>query len=280
MLHYALWGWFDRLSGENDPTFHGVSSWPDRASGSPLSTVKVLLDHGADIHARSTSGHTILDGLVFNFIQFDSFARPPEVLARTMNAYLDLIKAAGISLLEYIRREEELHAGILYDLGIGLHMKLRFDENKSPPVSAAFQGPEEQERDEFMDHITKCFIWNRWREVYTVPKLQPRNIRAKYIPMAAPIVIRNGSCDVSGKVLSNQAQDNETTAFTFQHLSIQLTNFLRTAKQRLISSSKYRFEFSVYVLFLSSIFGWGYFARFLMTSAVYATLKFAEKLTY
>jgi hypothetical protein len=154
MLQYAVWVWYEELSSVRKPKHMPTSL---------RNTINVLLSQGADLHALSASGHTILDGLVLNIIRFDNgCARPLELLDSCMEEWFNQLADLNISVKDYIDRERILHEGMYHDLGLGLYLFICFDENADPKIWTEFQGPEEREKNEFVDHIARCTIWPEW----------------------------------------------------------------------------------------------------------------------
>ncbi len=199
MIQFATWTWYEKLLRSYFPKlqwWNGPLTQP--VPPSPVPIIKTLLNHGADIYSLSTSGHSILDGLLLNLIQFDGAAHPPEVLSTCLETWLDIVQQLGFNLEDYIHREAALHENKYHDLGLGLHLNIYFNESTSPYIWIAFQGPEERARGLFVDHISKCSRWKEWQHTYSHPKPCPRRITTKFRRIATEVIVLQG-CVVSSK---------------------------------------------------------------------------------
>lgn len=135
MMEYAVWTWFDKLLNSYDTRFpwrlrNTTETQPLR---SPLTTIKTLLVHGADLHCGG-SQRTLLDGLVLNIIQFDCDERSQKVLDSCMLTWLAIVQELGFDLKEYLSIERQKLAGMCYDLGSGIHMMLFFNDEAEPHI--------------------------------------------------------------------------------------------------------------------------------------------------
>lgn len=91
MIQLATWTWYEKLLRSYFPKLQWRNGSFDTTSpSSPVPIIKTLLDHGANIYSLSTSGHSILDGLLLNLIQFDGAAYPPEVLSTSLQQAMEL----------------------------------------------------------------------------------------------------------------------------------------------------------------------------------------------
>jgi hypothetical protein len=234
--------------------------------------MKALIRHGASLRALSGTGYTILGGLVLNLIQFDGSGRPSEVLASGLESWLQLVQDLGYSLVEYIRFEAA--AGTSHNLGLGLYMMTLFKEESAPHIRLLFQGPQERERNEFVDHISKCAIWKEWQRIYTLPKppLPSRYGKLQHDKLEMVVI---QECPLLECPTRNQISE------IAQHTSIpvHLAFMLRTIHQNFIRFlyfvTRYRYEFTVYIAVLSwFVFGW--VARFLVASTSFLVLKLLD----
>ena len=83
MLQLAVWTWSTKFFNSKDRLYNEYYTplpWDGYLEPNTYSvdTIKSLVELGAELHYRSGSGHTILDGLVLNLTQFDGSARPAE----------------------------------------------------------------------------------------------------------------------------------------------------------------------------------------------------------
>lgn len=156
MIQYAVWAWYTELLES-----FGTAAWghPCNTPRSIIPTIRILLDHGGDLDVLSGWGHTVLDGLVLDYIQFDGYKRLPESLASCLDTWLLVIEDFGFNLHGYVRHEANKQQGTWHDLGLGLRMILMFNEDQAPYVWTVFQRPEELEMYEYKIRISHCAIW-------------------------------------------------------------------------------------------------------------------------
>jgi hypothetical protein len=234
--------------------------------------MKTLIGHGGSIHTLSGSGHTILDGLVLNLIQFDGHGRPPEVLASALQIWLQVVQDLGYSVAEYIQFEAA--AGASYNLGLGLYMMLRFNEENAPHIQTLFQGPQEREQDEFVDHISKCAIWKEWQRIYTLPQ-PPRPSRYGKLQHDKLEMVVIQECPLQNCPTSNQISEIAQHTSVPVHLTFMLRTIHRNFIRFLYFVARYRYEFTVYIAVLSW-FAFGWIARFWLASTSFLVLKLLD----
>jgi hypothetical protein len=259
MLQFTAWNWYNELLNYSFYGYAWGPSWEDRrAPGPPLTTMKALIRHGASLHALSGSGHTILGGLILNLIQFDGYGRPPEVLASGLESWLQVVQDLGYSLVEYIQFEAA--ARTFYNLGLGLYMTVRFNEENAPHIRVLFQGSQERERNEFVGHISKCVIWKEWQRIYTLPKPpQPSRYGKLQHDKLEMVVIKE--CPLQDCPTSNQIPEIAQPTSVPVHLTFMLRTIYRNFIRFLYFVTRYRYEFTVYIA-VFSWFAFGWVARF------------------
>jgi hypothetical protein len=276
MIHYAVWTWYTKVLDMHDtshiPYTHKPKDrqWP----ADPCATIRSLLDHGADLHAQTTSGYTILDGMCLNLIQFDGSARPRDTRAFGFGTWLERLRDLDFNIREYIRREKTLHDGVLHDLGLGLSMEIRFREDPSPWAWSVFQGPEERERGEFVNHITECYIWPEWESKFATPKPPP--------PLPPTILVRPHPMVVLQRLdgLEDASETGPQEIIvdfprSFEHLHSYFHMICWKVRRYAVMGARYRVEFSAYFAAVISLLGFGYFARIWTTWIFYTSLKIA-----
>jgi hypothetical protein len=257
MLQCTAWKWFNQLL---DSTCVGLlydyesEHWP--RPNSPLVTMRTLLDHGADFHALAGSGHTLLDGLVLNLIQFDSNGRPPDVFVACLDIWIDLVQDLGFDVKDYIRAVAAEQKDTYHNLGMGLKMKICFNEDSRPHLWTEFQGPHERERGEFVDHISKCAIWKEWQAAYTLPKL-PFTLpltRDGWLTRFKPemIVIQERTSPDSSTNPATPETEERNGVLGYRRLSF--TRIRHIAMYHLYFATKYRYEFTFYIVVFTCFF--------------------------
>ena len=277
MLQYAVCSWYDRLLNTDDTWFPWKSSDSRellKIPVSPVRTIKTLLDQGTNINAQSVSGHTILDGLCLNLVQIDGSARRQQHLDSCMETWIGVLQDLGFSSNDYIRHERALHENVVLDLGLGLHMELRFDENAAPWIWSVFQGPEERDQQVYVDRIDKCAIWPEWHRTYTLPEQIPPHIPARLLSARTKIVILQRYEDPSETDLEYPHTDGFIPSTVAPPSSL---NLVWKMKELLYLATRFRYEFSFYVALALSFLGCGYFARLWGTAMFFALLKFFEE---
>jgi hypothetical protein len=274
MLQYATWIWYDRLLKANTP---------EQVPASPRATIQTLLAHGADIHAQSLSGYTILDGLALNFTRFYGEDRSLPILAACMKTWIHLVHDLGFNIEEYIDRESKLHSGVSHDLGLGLTMELRFDAKASPWVWSVFQGLDERNRGEFVEDITKCSIWKKWQLTYSIPRRPQRRRPANLYPGTTEVIVLKGSIIPSLDLLEMKSPGLPPID-TSEHFSGGLGWFSTDWARRLwiarswaVWGARYRFEFSFYFAVVFSLLGIGYLSRVWITGVFYFSLELVQR---
>jgi hypothetical protein len=244
----------------------------------PLKTIRTLLDQGAHLHAQSVRGYTTLDGLCLNLVQLDGRARRHQHLSSRMETWLNIVEDLGFSARDYIRREATLHENMCHDLGLGLHMEFRFDEDTAPWIWSAFQGPEERERGEYVDQIDKCSIWPEWHRTYTLTRPPPRRRPAKLLRGTTEIVVIKGSIGASEDILEilPTAEFQYPNPRNTVNIPPHLLHLYLRARYRIDFASKFRWEFSLYIALILSFLGLRCFARLCGTTIFFMVLKCFE----
>jgi len=274
MIQYAVWDWFDRLLNTHDRSLisgqRGI-----KVPTSPLRAIKMLLENGADFFALSSSGHTILDGLVRNIIEFDGYDRPPEVMASCLSGWLELVQALGFSIKEYIRFEASEQKDSYHHLGLELRLSLRFDEERAPHITTLFQGPKEREYNVWLDCISDCTIWKKWQHIYSLPKPpRPPNYN-KLVPESTEIVlIKSASCSTEDGD-ETCPQNMIPQAITSSTLNPS-RKVVKVALYYMTQVARHRHEFSLYVVLLTCLFGCSYLARLLISASFFMVFKILQ----
>jgi hypothetical protein len=210
--------------------------------------------------------------MLHNIIQFDGHARSTEALAFCMRAWFAVLKDLNVDTTEYVECERKLHTGIFHDLGLGIRMEARFDEDTEPHIWAVFQGPEERARDEFVDNISKCARFKTWRQTYTSPIPPPR-------PKAMQILdVYYATLVYRGHPTHSRAQDSNPVVTTPpETIDRRLPSYLIRASKvplhHLSFVAQHPREYLFYVFILTCILGCGYLTRFWMTLSFYLMLK-------
>lgn len=272
MLHYAIWIWYGKLLAGSDTRFPWGTSNKRVKTRVPMKTIKALLDRGADLHLQTESGHTILDGLLLNVTQFDGCARPLGVLMEALKVWLRVLQDLGFSVKDYIRRERCLHEGIIHDLGLGLTMQVCFNEDASPWIWRAFSGTEEREANQTKDVISECKIWPEWQRRYALAPPPPRKLPARFGLKASDIIVLNENVPTMRK-------QSSLGNISWQPVSIPdpgALSYVRVCRGviRILGLwRKHPYEFSFYVLLITSLLGYSYFARFSLTGIFYISFN-------
>lgn len=263
MMQYAVWNWYDEILTSLDSS----SAWgiTRNTPTSVLPAVKSLLDHGADLFTFSKSCHTILDGLFLNFIQFDGYDRSPEAFAFCLDAWLSVVQGLGFSVKEYIRREADEQNGTWHDLGLGLRMGLRFNEDEAPHAWTIFQGPQELANNEFKTRISQCAIWKQWQLAYSLPKPPPRSKLPAFQGPSVELIVLNEQ--------STPVADHNTDTRSGASFASRTRSQLRLVIFYFGFLARYRYEFTFYICLLASFAGVGYFARFWITASFFLASK-------
>lgn len=272
MLQYAVWAWYGKLSSVRKPK-------PILASPRNIrNTINVLLSQGADLHALSASGHTILDGLVLNIIRFDGRAHALEWLDSCLEEWFNELADLNISVKDYIDRERLLHEDMYHDLGLGLHMFICFDENADPRVWTEFQGPQEREINEFVDHIAKCAIWPEWQRRYARPKpLEPKNYKRFSQEM---IVLKECTRLPFDSIQANSPNESQEVGIIAQAMSLW-NQVDEIGAKYFAFAIRCRVEFSFYIILLTGMLGCSYLVRFWIATCFFMTLKlFQDIISY
>ncbi len=182
MIQYAVWSWYDKLlNSYGQPAAQPVPS--------PMATIQSLLAHGAKLYSGGSNSHTLLDGLVLKIIQSMGEDRPPEVLACAMSTWLGLVQQLGFSLEDYLRTEAARLIGKYYHPGLGIIMVVCFDEVAAPHIWTIYQWPQEQDKNEFIDRISKCKLRKVWKDRYAVPTRIPKPKVYKVWQQSAEIIL-------------------------------------------------------------------------------------------
>ncbi|KAG4442623.1 hypothetical protein IFR05_001879 [Cadophora sp. M221] len=189
MLQLAVWNLYDKFFDYHDPFYRNQHNLPlsweswDRGTGAinaSFDTVKSLLESGADFYCQTGSGHTILDGLMLDLIQFNGDAKPLHTYSACIESWLQTVQKLGFDLKDYIRHESAHKFGKSHDLGLGLVMMFLFDEECYPHIWTAFQGPHEREKNQVVNHISQCRIWPEWQRMFALPEPPVRPKPWKY----------------------------------------------------------------------------------------------------
>ena len=240
----------------------------------PRPTLRSLLDHGASLHDQTNLGYTLLDGMCLNILQFDGYARPQKTRAFAFRTWLGIVQELGFDIRQYIRRERIIHEGMSHDLRLGLTMEIRFREDPDPWAWSVFQGPEERNRGEFVDHIVECCVWPEWESKLATPKPPP--------PWPPTILVRNPnalvvlqSCDDPEDTFETLSQETTACPQRFTQLDIYFPTICWRLRHYALVGARYRAEFSFYFAVLLSLLGFGYFARICTTLFFYTSLKIA-----
>lgn len=276
MLQLALWTWSTKFFNSKDRLYNEYYTplpWDGYLEPNTYSvdTIKSLVELGAELHCRSGSGHTILDGLVLNLTQFDGSARPAELLTSCIDGWLSIIRDLGIDVREYIRYEAEQHDGEFHDLGYGLRVKLCFDMENSPHVYAGFQGPQEIARQQFVDHISQCAVWPAWQRAFALPK-PPHRPRLPAFP-APPdelIIINEQEITAGDDKESFRSQTDPVRTLSPIY---NMQNLIRFSVEYAGFLAQNRHEFAIYTFVLTSIWGFDYLSRFGITTMFFVALE-------
>ena len=278
MIHYAVWTWYDRLLGSNDTGHLPYGGIPKVRQVDPSATIRSLLDHGVDLHARTTSGHTILDGLLPNLVQFDGSARPRGVLRSCFSLWVSLVQQLGFDIREYIHREQAIHDGVSHDLGLGLTMELRFTDSSSPWAWPVFQGPEERDRGEFVCHISQCCIWPEWQRKFALPKRPPPRPLESLLSDSTEIVVLHSSVNSDQPLKLPDPEINDNCTRCVDYLIAYISRSLWRARCYAVLGARYRLEFTFYFAALVSLLGFGYFTRLWTAWIFYVFFRAVERL--
>jgi hypothetical protein len=290
MIQCAVWTWYDKLL--NSYGRRVVQSVP-----SPLATIKTLLAHGASFHSEDKSIHSLLDGLVLNIIQFNGEERPLEFLESAMTIWLDVVQELGFNLKDYLRIEAAKQFGKAYDLGAGMRMMVCFDEVTAPHIWTIFQGPQEREKNEFVDRISKCALWTEWKWLYAVPKRIPKPTVYKIWEQSSEMIWVKCECccpslEAHLKCFKGSDAENkhnieisQTTQSPPDLAALSISSRKRKnfpiILSYVISGRRYRHEFTFYVFVLTCFFGCSYFARFWIAGSFFLFLKlFQDAVSY
>lgn len=280
MFQLAIWTWSDKYFKSQDRLYKkthavGLSDYDTGLTRSCFKTIKSLLDHGAEFYCTSGSKHTILDDLVLDLVTFDFEARPAEILSSCLEIWLRLVQDLGFDLKDYIQHESAHHEGKSHDLGLGLRMILCFDVDHAPYIWRLFQGPQEREGNEFVDHISKCAIWHTWKRTYALLKPPPR-------PKPSLLQSRNVELIILSEHSSSAQEGSQTgEQYAYPHQCRSICSDVEDSLQSLVQLAalylnfivRYRHEFSLYVCFLTLFFGFNYFACIWITAAFCMSLK-------
>ena len=156
-------------------------------------------------------------------------------------------------------------------------MEIRFCEDLGPWAWSVFEGPEERQRGEFVDHITKGCIWPEWQREFALPKPPPRPLLAFLAVPSAIVHIKGSSCQGPPlDVASQETSDDLTPALSFP--VADTSNIVWIAMRHAILGAGYRIEFSCYCAVIISLLGFGYFTRIWITGIFYMLLTFIEQL--
>jgi hypothetical protein len=279
MIQYAVWSWYDKLlNSYGQPTAQPVPS--------PMAAIKTFLAHGANLHSAGSSMHTVLDGLVLNIFQSIGEDRPPEVLASAMSIWLGLIQHLGFNLQDYLRTEAAKQIGKAYDLGMGIRMIVCFDEVAAPHIWTIFQGPQEREKNAFVDRISKCALWEVWKGRYAVPQWMPNPKPYKFWePVMIWIKCECGcpSLEAHSKRFQESDDEHEYTLYCRRDPTDPSTTIspIASTKRRTISTilslfssvRHYRHEFTFYIFVLTCFLGCSYLARLWIVCGFFLAFK-------
>jgi hypothetical protein len=289
MIQYAVWNWYDKLLISYDTRFPYRRRTTEFDSiPSPLPAIKTLLAHGASLHGSEKSQDTILHGLVTNIIQFDGYLRPYEVLESSMSTWLGIVQDLGFDLKLYLRTEAENQKSTYYDLGAGIHMMVCFNEDTSPHIWNIYQGSEERKQGIYVDRIWKCASWNRWWSIHAVVR-PPRTHSQRWKLLSEPteiILVKSCNCpsvddhikgcpypDHSDGDFEDAQKGQPPPNVLVTSISYLRRDSLQVTMRYLILATRYRHEFTFYVVLLTCLFGLSYFARFWITTSFFMTLK-------
>ena len=274
MIHYAVWAWYHKLLALNEPVRRRWGrQYEHRERPADLrATIRSLVGHGADLHDQTSSGHTILDGMFLDLIQFDGSARPCNVITSCIGIWFGLLRDLGFDVRDYIHREKVIHDGISHDLGLGLSMEIRFSEEPDPWVWSIFHGPEERARGESVCHITHCCVWPEWQQKFALPRPPPPWPPSLRAPNPNAMVVLR-SLDDSGNGLKTGETDDDPRKID-HHIRSCLSRALWIARHYAIWGAEFRFEVSFYFAAFISLLGVGYLARIWLIWIFYLSLEF------
>jgi hypothetical protein len=276
MIHYAVWTWYSKLLGTSDSRYPwGRKSTDSEFPFDPRPTLRSLIDHGANLHDQTTLGYTVLDGMCLNLLQFDGYSRSHRTRACAFRTWLNIVQELGFDIREYICRERDIHDGISHDLGLGLTLEIRFCTDPDPWAWSVFQGPEERERGDFVNHIASCSVWPEWKRRFATPKPPP--------PWPATLLVRNPDAMVVLQSLDSPEDASETPSRDtgndsprkFEQLDCYFPIICWKVRHYALMGARYRVEFSFYFAAIITLLGFGYFSRIWTTWIFYTSLKIA-----
>jgi hypothetical protein len=281
MLQYTVWVWYDKLLA--------AYSQGEELPPPPISTIKTLLAHGADLHSLSTSGHTILDGMLLNFIKFDGYPYSVDTQQACKSCWMGALRELGFERYqrrEYLARERDIHRNVPpHDLGLGFFMKVHFTHT---PLSepqwfwGAFQGPEERNSKTFHSIVYECQIWRSWQLAFAIPKRPKPPPRHKSVSSTTEIIVLKSTtpdCDNTADEFASERENlqNLQAAKGIMHAQQLVWQLFQEIRRGLACLSRYRYEFSAYVLITASILGFGYFARIWIAGIFFMSLRFFKE---
>jgi len=225
--------------------------WPgghtEAASPSMLSQLKTLRGCGADLHAKSRSGFTILQIIWFSDVMG---------VKSKLSKWIQTLEDIGDDVREYTRKESIICQNLRCNIRLGLKAELRFDEDVVPPIWIVFQGPEEEAEGVYRKKIEQCAIWPKWHE--WIRKEQGRI----YVPLN--YVTPEYTTSIPDRQIPGSSP---ISTYRFPRPSKLFKDFslARLPPQKplryLILATRYRYEFTFYVFLLTSFLGYGYLQR-------------------
>lgn len=284
MLQYTIWVWYDKLL-----------IWWERSQGVqnpkyprplfPLSTVKILLAHGADLHAQSTSGHTVVDGILLNFIKFNGYSYSYEIMEHCKQMFMFALKALGMDRQErqqFMAFEETIRKDLAsHELGHGLSMQVKFSQpGEEPWFWACFQGATERDSKTYHHHATDCVIWSTWQSGYAIPKRpKPSRLYITVTKSSGIIVLNAASPDVekSKDFKPHQPASQPQERRTILESKEWLRKLYHDITWRLSRYAKYRIEFSSYILIVTAFTCGGLLTRLCVVMAFYICSYFWDE---
>ncbi|KAF4635034.1 hypothetical protein G7Y89_g3062 [Cudoniella acicularis] len=224
----------------------------------------------AEIWYSSYASHIIIkDGILLDIVHRNGKPYPSDVLSLCMGNWLNLLQDVGIDSKEYVRKERELHKNKVLELGLGIKMEARFSEETEPPyIWRVFQGHEEREKGEFVDHISKCADFEKWRQMKPPPPL----------PKSATLLANNQEMVANKEAAKSRGGDqafhqtntvNANRNTSPKSVAEECCTILRSVGY----ATRYRHEFSAYVAASALFLGCQLLTSARITLCFYLTLN-------